>query len=76
MAYLEPKERMKISIRPEVVKASGLPYYTSYQAVPKGLYTKTACKRMRKSVKKNEKPVAYVLARLWNGYLPLYKREV
>ena len=30
---------------------------------------------MKRPVGKDEKPAAYVLNRLYKGYLPLYKRE-
>lgn len=46
----------------------------NYSEVPEGLYSPTKCKQMKKPVKDDEKPVAYVLNRNFLGYLSLYKR--
>ncbi|OPY63647.1 MAG: hypothetical protein A4E56_00370 [Pelotomaculum sp. PtaU1.Bin065] len=75
MTYLSPKERIKISLYRSEVEESGKPFYTGFNKVPPGLLTKTACKKAKMSVKDGEEPVAYVLSRDWNGYLPLYDRR-
>lgn len=72
--YKSPKEMMKISLRRKEVEATGKPFYTSYGAVPEGLYSKTACKKMKRPVQADEEPAAYVLSRMWLGYMPLYFR--
>ncbi len=74
MTYLAPKERMKISLRRSEVEATGKPFYTRWQDVPEGYKTKTKCEELKQPVREGEEPVSYVLARLWNGYLPLYDR--
>ncbi len=73
--YKSPEERMKISLRRKEVEATGKPFYTKYEDVPEGLFSETQCTKMKQPVSKNEKPAAYVLNRMWNGYLPLYKRN-
>lgn len=73
--YLSPEERMKVSLRREQVEATGKPFYTKYESVPKGLYSKTQCMKMKAPIAENEEPEAYVFNRNWNGYLPLYKRK-
>jgi len=72
---MEAEDKMKVSLRRSEVELTGKPFYTDYQSVPKGLYSKTQCSKMKEPVKKDEEPVAYVLNRLWLGYLPLYKRK-
>ena len=60
----------------EEVEATGKPLYTKYDDVPKNLHSKTTCNKIFKNpVSLNEMPAAYVLNRLYKGYLPLYKRE-
>lgn len=59
----------------EEVEKTGKPAYKKYDDLPKCLYSKTRCKKLKMPVGKNEKPAAYVLNRLYKGYLPLYKRE-
>lgn len=59
----------------EEVEAMQILFFKKYDDVPKNLHSKTTCKHMKMPVCKNEKPVAYVLNRLYKGYLPLYKRE-
>lgn len=74
MTYKSPKERMKVSKRRSEVETTGKPIYTSYEEVPKGLYSPTECKRMKIPVTDEEEASAWVLNRHWNGYLPLYNR--
>lgn len=74
MAYKTPKERMKISLRREEVELTGKPFYLNYEDVPGGLFSPTKCKQMKRPVEDGEEPVAYVLNRMYLGYLPLYKR--
>ncbi len=59
----------------EEVEKTGKSAYKKYADVPKNLHSKTTCKNIKRPVDKNEKPAAYVLNRLYKGYLPLYKRE-
>lgn len=59
----------------EEVEKTGKPAYKKYDDVPKNLHSKTTCKNMKMPVGKNENPSAYVLNRMYKGYLPLYKRE-
>lgn len=59
----------------EEVEATGKPAYKKYADVPKNLHSKTTCKKIKSPVATNEMPAAYVLNRLYKGYLPLYKRE-
>jgi len=75
MVYLPPKERIKISLRRSQVEATGKPFYTSFEKVPPGLLTKTACRKAKAPVRDGEEPAAYVLCQAWNGYLPLYDRR-
>lgn len=75
MAYKSPKERMQISLRRDQVDATGLPIFTSFEAVPEGLVTKSGAKHIGKQVEENEPVAAYVFSRSWNGYLPLYDRK-
>lgn len=75
MPYLPPWRRMQISLRRHEVEATGKPFYLEFYDVPEGLVTKTKAKQMKRPVGENEEPVAYVLCRAWNGYLPLYDRK-
>lgn len=59
----------------EEAEKTGLPLYENYDEVPEGLYPKWKCLKMRKPVKANSKPAAYVYNRLYKGYVPLYKRK-
>lgn len=59
----------------EEVEAMQITAYKKYDDVPKGLYSKTTCKNMKMPVYESEIPAAYVLNRMYKGYLPLYKRE-
>jgi len=59
----------------EEVGKTGLPIYKNYDEVPEGLYTKWKCIKMRKPVKANSKPAAYVYNCVKKGYVPLYKRK-
>ena len=59
---------MARSLRRAQAEATGLPLYPSYDAVPPGLLSRTACNQ-------TEQPVAYVLNHHWLGYLPLYDRR-
>lgn len=68
------KKNVKILNREEV-EAMQIPFFKKYDDVPKNLHSKTTCKNLKMPVGKNEKPAAYVLNRLYKGYLPLYKRE-
>lgn len=72
---LSLEERMKISYRRNEVDELGLPRYTRFENVPKGLVTKTTAKKMKQPIGKHEEPVAFVLCPAWNGYLPLYDRQ-
>lgn len=54
---------------------TGKPAYKKYADVPKNLYSKTTCKNMKMPVYESEIPAAYVLNRMYKGYLPLYKRD-
>lgn len=75
MGYLPPQERMKVSLRREEVEATGKPFFYYYEDVPEGFVSKTQAKQMKKPVKEDEEPAAFVLNRRWNGYLPLYDRS-
>jgi hypothetical protein len=75
VGYLTPQQRMKVSLRREEVEATGKPLFPYYDDVPEGFVGKTKAQQMGKPVKENEQPVAYVLNRRWNGYLPLYDRR-
>lgn len=59
----------------EEVEKKGLPIYKNYDEVPEGLYPKWKCLKMRKPVKANSKPAAYVYNCVYKGYVPLYKRK-
>ena len=72
--YLSPEERMQISLRRHEVEATGKPFYTKYADIPEGFVFKSQAKRMGKPVQEGEEPVAYVLVRRMNGYMPLYDR--
>jgi len=72
--YLGPEERMKISLRRHEVEATGKPFYTKFSDVPEGLVLKSQARRMNQPVQEGEEPVAYVLVRRMNGYMPLYDR--
>lgn len=72
--YKSPDERMKTSLRRNEVESTGKPIYIKYKDVPEGLYSKTQCKSIGKPITQSEEPDAYVLNRLWNGYLGLYRR--
>lgn len=76
MVYLTPEERMKVSLRRHEVEATGKPFYKSYDEVPGGYISKTQAAKMKMPVERNEEPAAYVLNRNWNGYMPLYFREL
>lgn len=72
--YKTVKEQMAVSLRREEAEKTGKPMYKSYEEVPPGLLSKTACVKLKKPVLKGEAPAAYVLNRNWLGYLPLYDR--
>lgn len=74
MPYILSEERVKISLRRSEVEATGKPFFTRWEDIPKSCMTKTKCKEHKQPVQEGEEPVAYVLARLWNNYLPLYDR--
>ena len=59
----------------EEVEVMQVPFFKKYNDVPKCLYSKTTCEKLKMPVGKNEQPAAYVLNRMYKGYLPLYKRE-
>lgn len=59
----------------EEAEKTGLPLYEKYDEVPEGLYPKWKCLKMRKPVKANSKPAAYVYNCVYKGYAPLYKRK-
>lgn len=59
----------------EEVEVMQVPFFKKYNDVPKCLYSKTTCEKLKMPVGKNEKPAAYVLNRMYKGYMPLYKRE-
>ncbi len=73
--YKAPAERMTVSLRRKEAEATGKPLYRSYSEIPKGLLSATACKKIKKPVRAEEEPEAYVLNRNWLGYLPLYDRK-
>lgn len=75
MTHLSPEERMKISLRRHEVEKTGKPFFTTYEDVPKNCFSKSQCKNMKQPVQEDEEPSAYVLNRLWHGYLPLYVRN-
>ena len=68
-------ERMAVSLRREEAEATGKPLYASYTDVPPGLYSKTACMKLKRPAAADEPPAAYVLNRNWLGYMPLYDRR-
>lgn len=68
-------ERMAVSLRREEAEATGKPLYASYTDVPPGLYSKTACMKLKCPAAEDEAPAAYVLNRNWLGYMPLYDRR-
>lgn len=68
-------ERMAVSLRRAEAEATGKPLYPSYEDVPKGLCSKTACMKMKRPAAEDEAPAAYVLNRNWLGYMPLYDRR-
>lgn len=72
---MSPEERMKVWLRREEVEATGKPFYTEYEDIPKGLFSRTQCTEMKQPIFQGEEPMAYVLNRNWNGYLLLYKRN-
>lgn len=74
MVYKGPKERMQVSLRRKEVDDTGLPRYNDFSEVPPGYVTKTTATKLKQSIVENEAPAAFVLARAWNGYLPLYFR--
>ena len=59
----------------EEVGKTGLLIYKNYDEVPEGLYPKWKCLKMRKPVKANSKPAAYVYNCVQKCYVPLYKRK-
>lgn len=73
--YKTVKERMAVSLRREEAEETGKPMYKSYEEVPPGLLSKTACAKLKKPVQEDETPAAYVLNRNWLGYMPLYGRS-
>jgi len=73
--YLSPKERMEISLRRHEVEATGKPFYTKYSDIPEGFVFKSQARKMKQPVQDGEEPVAYVLVRSMNGYMPLYDRR-
>jgi hypothetical protein len=66
---------MMVSLRRSEVDATGKPLYMKWEDVPQGFNTKTQCAKLKKPITDDEEPVAYVLCRYWNGYLPLYERR-
>ncbi len=66
---------MTVSLRRSEAEATGKPLYKSYGDVPPGLLSKTACMKIKKPVRDEEQPEAYVLNRNWLGYMPLYDRR-
>ena len=74
MTYFPPKERMQISLRRSEVEVTGKPFYKRWEDVLKGYMTKIKCKQIKQPVQEKEVPVAYISARLWNCYLPMYDR--
>ena len=66
---------MTVSLRRGEAEATGKPLYKSYADIPPGLFSKSACMKMKQPVQEDEEPEAYVLNRNWLGYMPLYSRQ-
>lgn len=66
---------MQVTLSKEEAEKTGLPLYEKYDEVPENLFSKWICLKMRKPVKANSKPAAYVYSGVCKGYVPLYKRK-